>query len=145
MSCRTTCRLAFAAELEVVADVLDGLGVVLALLEEQLLLGDVVAAQDGLDLLERFGGESLQVAHLAERVLDQVLHRLFQAALGVVRLELERLPGDEVFGSGEHFAEQCASRSRRWRLSSAQSRRMRSVDSDSVPSFLRDRYFSVWR
>ena len=71
-----------------------------------MFLGDVVAAQNGLDFLERFGCKPLQVAHLAEGVLDEVFHRLIQCRPRRRSLELERLPGHEVFGGGEHFAEQ---------------------------------------
>jgi len=69
-----------------------------------LFLGDVVAAQDGLDFLQRLGGDAFEVAHLAERVLDEVFHRLVQRRPRCRRFELEWLPGHEVFGGGEHFA-----------------------------------------
>ena len=43
------------AELQVTAEVFEGFGVVLAGLEQQLFLGDVVATEDSLHFLQRFG------------------------------------------------------------------------------------------
>ena len=93
-------------ELQIRADVVERFGVALSLFEEQLLFRDVVAPQDGLHLLEGLGREPLQIAHLAEGILNEVFEGLRQCGRRCRRLHLEELPCREVLARREHFADQ---------------------------------------
>ena len=106
MSCRTTCWLFNEAEAQVFAQVVQGLGIVLAGLKFQGLPVDVVAAKDGLEFFQRLGYEPLQVAHLVEGVLDEVFHRLVEKLDRLRTLCFQQLSGDEIFGGRQHAGEQ---------------------------------------
>ena len=57
-------------QIDVVAQVLNSLRIALFQIQGECLLGNVVAAEDGLDFLERLGVEVLEIAHFGEGVSD---------------------------------------------------------------------------
>jgi len=98
-----------SAEIDIRAEVLDGLGIALFHLHRQRLLANVIAPQHRLDFLQGTLGcvvDLPEVAHFIEGIGDEVFQGFCQGGHKSCRCDLERLTGHEILGLRQRVSEE---------------------------------------